>query len=159
MDASFWINLCVSQAIQFLPPYFQLYVPEVVVQEIRYPLEILGIQSMTVSLFDQWRTNSWITLRNPSANVNWFQPGENAAIALALQQNYYLLMDDANPYHRAKRAGIKVVGSSEFIVLLLDHGKLSFEEAVEALKQNHASKKQKQEAIVVLEILRRRKGA
>jgi len=68
-------------------------------------------------------------------------------------------MDDANPYHRAKQAGLQIAGSPEFCVLLADHERITIEQAVEAIHSSHASKKQKQHALVVLEILKRAKGA
>lgn len=83
--------------------------------------------------------------------------GENAAIALALEYDYFLLIDDANPYHRAKAAGLKVVGSNEFAVLLYDHGRITYKAASAAIRQTHASKKQKRLALVALETLNRYK--
>lgn len=90
--------------------------------------------------------------------MDWFQQGENAAIALAMEHDYFLLIDDANPYHRAKAAGLKVVGSSEFAVLLYDQGQITHHSAVTAIQRTHASKRQKRLAITMLETLKRLKG-
>lgn len=158
LDASFWINTCAANIITFVPQYFDILAPSIVTQEIRYPLDRLGISSYSGTLFAEWVQTGKITIQDPDLPVEWFQAGENAAIALALQYNYFLLMDDANPYHRAKIAGLKVIGTAEFIVLLFDHNLLSYDSAVDAMRQTHASKKQKREGLFVLESLARRKG-
>jgi predicted nucleic acid-binding protein len=98
-----------------------------------------------------------IKLQEPAKPVDWFQSGENAAIALAMEHSYFLLIDDANPYHRAKAAGLNVVGSSELAILLYDHGHVTYDTAVIAIRQTHASKNQKRLALSALETLRRLK--
>ena len=155
LDASFWINVCVIDLVQFVGDYFVLFVNSIVAQEIRYPLDVLGIDSRTAVLFNDWVQAGKITLQDPKQPVDWFQEGENAAIALAIENDYFLLMDDANPYHRAKAAGLKIVGSNEFTILLYDHGRIAYETAVSAIQQTHASKKQKRLALVTLETLKR----
>jgi hypothetical protein len=67
-------------------------------------------------------------------------------------------MDDANPYHRAKAVGLKIVGSSELVILLYDQERISFETAVSAVQRTHASKPQKRLALTTLETLKRFKG-
>jgi len=158
IDASFWINACVSNIIHFVPEYFIPVVPSVVAAEVRYPLDVLGIEANTAVLFNQWLDSGRITLSDPEKPVDWFHKGENAAIALAIEQNCFLLIDDANPYHRAKSAGLNVVGTSELIILLYDHGRISHEQAQNALQLIHASKKQKRTALTTLEVLVRKKG-
>lgn len=158
LDASFWINCCAAGIIQFVSNYFQLFAPIIVATEIRYPLSVLGIQAASSVLFNTWVNSGQAILQDPQKPVNWFQQGENAAIALAVEQNYFLLMDDANPYHRAKSVGLKVIGTAEFIVLLFDHGHINYTAATDAVKQTQASKRQKRDALVALESLMRHKG-
>ncbi len=157
LDASFWINVCNANIAAYLKNYFQLYAASVVAKEIRYPLDILGIPSSTAVLFNQWVEQGVITIQDPQTPVDWFQSGENAAIGLAMENRCFLLIDDANPYHKAKAAGIKVVGSSEFIIFLFDQAQISFDQAIEAFNQSHASKKQKRDALFALELLKRYK--
>ncbi|MBE2197385.1 MAG: hypothetical protein IAE79_02165 [Anaerolinea sp.] len=88
MDASFWINVCVSNIAHFVSNYFQLFTPIIVAQEIRYPLDKLGIKAHTAMLFNEWVQAGKITLQEPATVVDWFQAGENAAIALTREQNY-----------------------------------------------------------------------
>lgn len=156
-DASFWINLCAGNIVEPVLDYFQLFTPHIVAEEIRYPLTQLNIASKTALLFNEWVDTNKIIIRDPLEPVDWFQRGENSAIALAMETDYFLLMDDANPYHRTKAAGIKVVGSCEFIILLYDHSRLTYEGAQQALRQIQVSKKQRRTALFTLETLYRRK--
>jgi predicted nucleic acid-binding protein len=155
--ASFWINVCAASLVQFVSDYFVLFSNIIVAQEIRYPLDVLGIASQSTILFNDWVQSGIINLQDPKQPLSWFQSGENAAIALAMEHDCFLLMDDANPYHRAKAIGLKIAGSGEFTILLYDHGRISNEMAVSAIKQTHASKKQKRLALVTLETLKRYK--
>jgi predicted nucleic acid-binding protein len=157
LDASFWINVCIAQIVEYLPDYFTIYAPPSVTAEIRYPLDVLGIPAYSVVLFNRWVNEKTILIQEPLTTEEWYQPGENDAIALAKEIHGFLLIDDANPYHRAKTLGLQVVGTAEMIILLFDKGKLSYELAVDAIQRTHASKKQKREALIFLETLARRK--
>ncbi len=156
-DASFWINSCVAGIVTHVIDYFHLFVTDEVAREIRYPLAVLQMQSRTATLFDEWLAQGEIKLQNPKATVSWFQSGENAAIALAIEQDYFLLIDDANPYHRAKSVGLRVVGTSDFSVFLYDQGRIAYDGATEALRQMQISKKQRRVALMTLAELKRLK--
>jgi len=97
-------------------------------------------------------------LQDPQARVDWFQRGENAAIALAIERGYFLLIGDASPYHFAKSQGLKVVGTTDFAVFLYDQGRLSYLAAISTIKALRASEKLKREAMIALEILARARG-
>lgn len=45
IDASFWVNTCAGEVIQYVLDYFQLFAPIVVADEIRYPLMTLKLKS------------------------------------------------------------------------------------------------------------------
>jgi hypothetical protein len=158
LDASFWINVCVAGIDQYVREYFILSANTIVAAEIRYPLDVLGMAAQTAVLFNEWIREGDITIQDPTQTIDWFQEGENAAIALAIEYDYFLLMDDANPYHRAKAVGLKIVGSSELVILLYDQERISFETAVSAVQRTHASKPQKRLALTTLETLKRFKG-
>lgn len=159
LDASFWINAFGAGLVQFLSDYFVLFVCDEVAREITYPLDVLRIADAAgPSLFRQWCSAGHITQQNPEQPVDWFQPGENAAIALASKRGYWLLMDDANPYHRARSKGLRVIGSAELAVFLYDQGRLTYSQALQALRQIRSSKAQRRDAQVVLESLARSKG-
>ena len=157
IDASFWINICAAELVEFLSEYFILYSNSIVALEIRYPLDVLGIEAQTALLFNEWLRAGKVIMQDPAKPVNWFHEGENEAIALAIEHGYFLLMDDANPYHRAKAEGLRIVGSSEFAVLLYDHERITYETAVSSIRQTHASEKLKRLASVTLETLKRHK--
>lgn len=158
LDASFWINACAGGLVRFALDYFDLFAAQVVAQEIRYPLDVLGIESASSVLFDAWCRSGRVTLQDPQTPVDWFQRGENAAVALAIERGYFLLIDDANPYHKAKSHGIKVVGTGDWAVFLYDQGRLAYDAALSAISRTRASRQQKREAIEALEMLARRKG-
>lgn len=134
-----------------------MYVPPSVAAEIRYPLDVLGIHTYSASLFNRWVHEKLVHIQEPLTIEDLYQQGENDAIALAKEIHGFLLIDDANPYHRAKSLGLQVVGSAEMAILLYDHGRLSYELAVTAIQQTHASKKQERIALVFLQELSRRK--
>jgi predicted nucleic acid-binding protein len=158
-DTSFWINICVANVAPHVAHYFNLFVPDEVVVEIRYPLDVLQMKSRTATLLNRWLAEGKVTSQNPDQSVTWFQSGENAAIALAIEHCYFLLIDDANPYHRAKHAGLSVVGSSDLFVFLYDQGRLTYDTAVEAMRQIQVSKKQRRVALMALaELNRLKKG-
>lgn len=158
IDASFWINSCRADVALHVTTYFHLFTPSSVAAEIRYPLTVLGMAVYSTSLFDRWVQAGTVVIQDPQATVDWFQTGENDAIALATERNYFLLMDDANPYHRARAAGLPVVGTPEFIVLLFDQGQIPYTSAVDAMTQIRANKQLKRTASTTLEMLARQKG-
>jgi predicted nucleic acid-binding protein len=158
LDSSFWINAFHVGIVHFLPEYFNLFVCQVAAEEIRYPLDVLGILAAGPSLFDQWCKSGMVTLQNPQAPVDWFHRGENAAIALAIENGLFLLIDDANPYHLAKSQGLKVIGTMDFTVFLYDQGRLSYPAAMSTTKAIRASEKLKRGAMIILEVLARTKG-
>lgn len=154
-DASFWINVCVGSIEAYVVDYFNLFTSAEVASEIRYPLDILSIQSKSALIFNQWVNKKIIRVQNPKQPVSWFQRGENTPIALAIENNYFLLIDDANPYHRAKQAGIKIVGTADFIVFLYDRNEITHENAVESIQSIQINKKLNRKALVALETLKR----
>ncbi len=158
VDASFWINACRGEIIAHVPAYFVLFAPNIVAAEVRYPQTVLGIAAHSSVIFDTWVAAGQVVIQDPQTPVDWFQVGENSAIALAIEQKYFLLMDDANPYHRAKAAGLSVVGAAELTVLCFDHGRISYIQAVDAIKQIRANKQLKRQSLTLLETLARRKG-
>jgi len=159
LDASFWINAHDAGLVRFLPHYFQLYACGMVAREIRYPLDVLGMKEATgPSLFVEWCQSGISSLAEPQKPVDWYQAGENAAIALAIEREYFLLIDDANPYHFAKSRGLPVIGTADLAVFLYDQGRLTHREASAAIQALRSSRKQKRDALIALENLAREKG-
>ncbi len=158
LDASFWINSCNADVVNYLSDFFNLFICQPVVEEIRYPLTRLGIEANSQSLLDERIQSGQVTVQNPEQPVAWFQRGENAAIALAVEQGHVLLIDDANPFHFAKSKGLRVIGTLDFLVFLYDQSRLSHAETAAAIARVRASKKQIRQALIALEILARERG-
>jgi predicted nucleic acid-binding protein len=158
LDASFWIGAHKVDLVSFLPEYFNLFVCQAVADEIRYPLEVLGIPAASSTLFDEWCQTRRITLQEPKAPVHWFQRGENYAAALALEHGYWLLIDDNAAYHFAKSRGIEVVGTMDFTVFLYEQGRLSYQTAMSTLRSLDAAVSLARKAMITLETLARMKG-
>jgi len=129
LDASFWINGYRSGVLDFLLSYFTVFVPSVVVEEIEHPSRVTGLLTPAGQLFRRWRLGGQVIVQDPEQPVDWFQLGENAAIGLALEQGYRLLIDDRAPYHRAKARGLRAISTADFILLVYAQGQLGYDEA------------------------------
>ncbi|MBI4770879.1 MAG: hypothetical protein HY784_10850 [Chloroflexi bacterium] len=158
LDASFWINAHEIAILDFLVDYFTLFAPQVIVDEIAHPLASTGTQSPAGKTFQQWLRAGNVTVQNPTKAVDWFQRGENAAVALAQEQQYWLLIDDQHPYHRAKAHGLTVVGSADFVLYLHIQGRLSFEDAARRLRNLPAAQRQVRRNLALLGELARARG-
>ena len=158
LDASFWINGYQAGLLAFLPEYFDIFVPSDVVSEIEHRSSITGLLSASGAFFREWRQANRLTIQNPQWPVNWFQPGENAAIALALEQGYTLLIDDHNPYHMAKAKGLNVVSTADFAVMLYIHRRISLIEAQTAIHRLGINRHLMRTALTILELLGRARG-
>lgn len=158
LDASFWIEAHAAGLTSFLLDYFNLFVPQAVADEICYPLRVLGFPAASSELFDEWCQSGQITLQEPQAPVQWFQRGENYAAALAMERDYWLLIDDNAPYHFARSRGIEVVGTMDFTVFLYEQGRLSYQAAMAVLRNLRASVSLVRKAMITLETLARAKG-
>lgn len=158
LDASFWINAYHGGLYDYLADYFTLYVPTIVIQEIEHtPPDVDHLTPAGVAL-RQWRRSGHLTIQDPVEPVDWYDPGENAAIALAREQEYLLLMDDQAPYHFVKARGMRVVASVDFAVLLYADNRLSYDDAQIALTQSGIAKHIKRSAMTALGFLARNKG-
>lgn len=158
LDASFWINPEHSGLTVYLPEYFSLWVPPVVVGEITAPLHPGGDMAPAAQLFIDWLENGTISLVSPAVSLGQFDAGENQAIALALERGWLILMDDRYPYHFSRGPlGLAVVDSPAFAVFLFDQGRLTYAEAVVALRRSTCGRRIVRQALIGLESLRRRK--
>ena len=59
--------------------------------------------------------------------------GERAAINLALERKFLLLIDDWRPYEAAQAAGAEVVNSLAYLVALYEQKRITLERALQAL--------------------------
>jgi len=67
-----------------------------------------------------------VTLRNPTSTLEKFHDGEAAAIALATEEGWWLLINEERPLMFARQRGIKAVTVPEFIVYLYQAQILSY---------------------------------
>ncbi len=158
LDTSFWINVHQAGLTSLLPEYFRLFVCSEVEREVLYPLITKGLPVAAAVQFQEWCEAKIITRQDPARPVDWYHVGENAAIALAIEGNYVLLIDDQNPYHFARSRGLKVVNSADFAVLLYHVGKLSYTAAETAIGRLGLGKHLARTALASLGALARRKG-
>jgi len=140
-----------------LPSYFHLFVPTLVIQEIEYAPPDVDHLTPAGEAFRRWRQGGRLQLQDPARPVDWFQPGENAAIGLAREQGYALLIDDQAPYHLAKARGLRVIASADFVVLLYTDDVLSYDEAQALLAQSGIARHLQRAAMTALAVLARQK--
>jgi predicted nucleic acid-binding protein len=153
LDASFWINAHRADLVKFLPDYFNLRAPTAVIEEIEYVPSAVGQLSPAGESFRHWRQVGRLEIQDPTRAVDWFDRGENAAIALAQEQGYALLLDDQAPYHLAKARGLKTIGTTDFVVLLYADGRLSYDDALRVLVSLGIAKDLKRAAMTTVGLL------
>lgn len=158
LDASFWINSHQVGLTSFLPEYFQLFVCAEVEREILYPLTTQGLPVPAALQFQEWCAGKIIIRQSPAKPVDWYHVGENAAIALAIDNQYVLLLDDQNPYHFARAHNLKVVSSADFVVLLYVANRLSHVVAEATISRLGLGKHLARTALTVLAALAQRRG-
>jgi hypothetical protein len=158
LDASFWINAVRSGLVAYMGDYFSLKVPPRVGAELSALLGQTHPPEPAV-LFEAWQQGGLVEIVAPEQPIGRFDAGENEAIALARERNWVLLLDNSAPRDWSRGpAGLRVVDSPAFAVLLYDHGRLSYPEVTAALAQSQAARRVVREALILLADLARRKG-
>jgi len=158
LDASFWINACQGGLTRFPLDYFRLFTCSAVEAEILHPLITKGLPVPAAVQFQTWRESGKIALQDPSQSVDWLHVGENAAIALALEHGYLLLVDDQHAYHRSRAHKIGAISSADFVVMLYGAGHLDYDQASSTLKSLGVGRHLYRTAMAAIGALIRRKG-
>jgi predicted nucleic acid-binding protein len=158
LDASFWINAWWGKIVHFLLDYFVLFTCSIVAEEIQRPSSITGKLTPAGQLFQNWLKVGRVQIQDPKQAVEWFHPGENAAVGLAIEYGYTLLIDDKHPYHLAKARGVQVIATPEFTVLLYIHGHLSYQVARSILSSLRVDKRLIRRVQIFLATLARERG-
>jgi hypothetical protein len=158
LDASFWINAHQAGLTCFLPEFFQLLVCADVEREVLYPLTTQGLPVPAALQLQEWCAGEIIIRQSPANPVDWYHVGENAAIALAMENRCVLLLDDQNPYHFARAHNLKVVSTADFVVLLYVTGRLSHGVAEATIGRLGLGKRLARTALTVLAVLAERRG-
>lgn len=134
IDTSFWVLGHRGDVLPYLFRFFTLFVPETVRIEIltpdpRYPQRVYGYQEM----FSLLEGQGMLTIRNPNQSVPQFHAGEAAALALAQQERWWLLINEQRALDFARRQDIKAVTVPELIIYLCETRILSQRSAQQKL--------------------------
>jgi predicted nucleic acid-binding protein len=158
LDASFWINAVRCGIASHLADYFSLVVTPVVAAELSVLLQ-LPQPPEPATLFQEWLRDGRIQVVAPERALTRIDVGENEAIALAQEQGWALLIDNSAPRDWSRGpAGLRVIDSPAFAILLYDHGRLTYPQCTAALAQSRAARRVVREALIWLTELARRKG-
>ena len=123
-DSSFWIHAVYLDLVDFLLTDYALICTKAVEKE-------LGHENPTSLRLQAMLSGNVIKLETPkSIKIKLYGDGERAAINLALERKYLLLIDDWRPYEVAQAAGVEVVNTGAYLVQLYDQGRISFERVV-----------------------------
>ena len=134
LETSFWVLGHRVDVLSYLHRFFMVFVPEAVHSEVlapdpRYPQRVYGYQEMFALLEGE----GLFSFRNPARNLPRFHAGEAAALALALEEGWWLLINEQRALTFARQRGIKAVTVPEFIVYLYEAHILSYRSALSKL--------------------------
>ena len=135
METSFWVLGHRVDILSYLHRFFTVFVPEVVRSEVlapdpRYPQRVYDYQEMFTLLEHQ----GLLPIRNPTRPLSQFHAGEAAALALALEEEWWLLINEQRALTFARRQGIKAVTVPELIVYLYEGQILSYRSSFSKLE-------------------------
>jgi len=126
-DSSFWVHAVYIDLVDFLLSDFELICTKAVENE-------LGRDNPTSHRLKALLTDKRIKRAAPrSEKIKLYGDGEKAAINLALERRFLLLIDDWRPYEAAHAAGVEVVNSLAYLVGLYEQKRITLERALQAL--------------------------
>ena len=136
METSFWVLGHRVDVLSYLFRLFTVFVPEAVRVEVlapdpRYPQRVYGYQEMFRLLEGQ----SALAVRNPTQRWPQFHAGEAAALALAQEEGWWLLINEQRALTATRQHGLKAVTVPEFIVYLYQAHLLSYRSALSKLDE------------------------
>lgn len=126
-DSSFWVHAVYLDLVEFLLSDFELICTRAVEDE-------LGRDNPTSRRLKALLADRSIKRAAPrSEKIKLYGDGERAAINLALERKFLLLIDDWRPYEAAQTAGVDVVNSLAYLVGLYEQKRITLERALHAL--------------------------
>ena len=126
-DSSFWVHAVYLDLIEFLLSDFELICTKAVEDE-------LGHDNPTSRRLKALLADRSIKRAAPrSEKIKLYGDGERAAINLALERKFLLLIDDWRPYEAAQSAGVEVVNSLAYLIGLYEQKRITLERALHAL--------------------------
>jgi predicted nucleic acid-binding protein len=119
LDTSFWTIGYHAEVLPYLFDYFKIFVApevedEILARDVRFPNIVYGYSK----LYEVFKEDKRFQIVSPQSRLGQFGHGEDAAISLALEHNWMLLINDVRPHAR----GISTVSVPAFVVLLLSSG-------------------------------------
>jgi predicted nucleic acid-binding protein len=134
IDTSFWVLGHRVDVLSYLFRFFTVYVPDAVRVELiapdpRYPQRVYGYQE----LFRLLEGQGVLLCHNPTQPLPQFHAGEAAAVALAQQEDWWLLLNEQRALAYARQQALKAVTVPEFIVYLYEAQLLSYRSALAKL--------------------------
>jgi predicted nucleic acid-binding protein len=132
-DSSFWVHAVYLDLIEYLLSDFELICSKAVEDE-------LGRDNPTSRRLKALLADKSIKRAAPrSEKIKLYGAREKAAINLALERKFLLLIDDWRPYEAAQAAGVEVVNSLAYLVGLYEKKRITLERALQALAGQHAA--------------------
>jgi predicted nucleic acid-binding protein len=126
-DSSFWVHAVYLELVEFLLSDFELMCTKSVENE-------LGRDNPTSRRLKELLADKSIKRAAPrSEKIKLYGDGERAAINLALERKFLLLIDDWRPYEAAQAAGVEVVNSLAYMVGLYEQRRITLKRALQAL--------------------------
>ena len=126
-DSSFWVHAVYLDLVEFLLSDFELICTKAVEKE-------LGRDNPTSRRLKALLAEKIIKRAAPrSEKIKLYGDGGRAAINLALEREFLLLIDDWRPYEAAQAAGVEVVNSLAYLVGLYEQKRIALERALNAL--------------------------
>jgi len=126
-DSSFRVHAVYLDLVEFLLADFDLICTKAVENE-------LGRDNLTSRRLKQLLTEKSIKRAAPrSEKIKLYGDGEQAAINLALERGWLLLIDDWRPYEAAQAVGVEVVNSLAYLIALYEQRRISLERVLQAL--------------------------
>ena len=127
METSFWVLGHRVDVLSYLFRFFTVFVPEAVRIEVlapdpRYPHRVYGYQEM----FRLLEAQGMLSIRNPTQRSPQFHAGEAAALALAQEEGWWLLINEQRALTFARQRDLRAVTVPEFIVYLYEAHLLSY---------------------------------
>jgi predicted nucleic acid-binding protein len=126
-DSSFWVHAVYLELVDFLLSDFELMCTKAVEKE-------LGRDNPTSRRLKVLLADRTIKRGEPrSEKIKLYGDGERAALNLALERNFLLLIDDWRPYEAAQAAGVEVINSLAYLVGLYENKQITLERTLQAL--------------------------
>lgn len=98
LDTSFWTIGYHAEVLPYLFDYFKIFVApevedEILARDVRFPNVVYGYSK----LYEVFKEDKRFQIVSPQSRLGQFGRGEDAAISLALEHNWMLLINDVRP--------------------------------------------------------------